>query len=170
MAERLLNYETEVSMTVTSLHSLASSATAGWCSVAIDNSTNLFVDTLVQFTFDPVDSGTIANAKGVFCFCWGAGNTGDYPTTGASSGGTVGTEGALTFPDILTLPNQLKLLELVPINVNTTLQKSVWFSVASRFGGWMPKYFGFACLNYCGIALHSANNAVKYTPVTETIA
>jgi hypothetical protein len=41
MADIKLAYQTEQTMTVTNLHSLASSATAGWQSAVVDNTTNL---------------------------------------------------------------------------------------------------------------------------------
>jgi hypothetical protein len=47
------NYGTEQSLTVTNLHSLASSATAGWCSAAIDNTTTKWRDAFFSLVLDP---------------------------------------------------------------------------------------------------------------------
>src|SRR6185369_16407985 len=86
-------------MTVTNLHSLASSATAGWQSDVVDNTTNLFEDYLVQIVLDFANTAP-ANSKGVYVFAYaGLETTYTNPATGS--------EGTITLVDVTTTPQAL---------------------------------------------------------------
>ena len=164
-------YGSEVAMTVTNLHSKASSATAGWTSASVDNRTNLFKDALVCVHIAAVNTAP-ANSKAFFIFAYSATNNGtpDYTTTGATSGNVPGTEGALTFPDVTANPQLLPLLFAMPYVGQNIAHVSPVLSVASAFGGILPPYWGIAILNHSGMTLAASGNTVNYTPVYENVA
>ena len=153
-------------MTTTNLQSLASSATAGWTCTAVDNTSTAYDDAEVQFCFDPANTSP-ANSKGFYIFVWGADNTGDYPTTGAATGGGTGTEGALTFSDVTTTPTNLKQADFVNYQNADVVQKFSVVSVIRALGvARLPAYWGVAVVNHSGAALASSGNTVKWRGVT----
>lgn len=155
---------TSTTITSTALQTLANSATAGWGSASIDNSTTAYDTALLQAVFDPANTAA-ANSKGFFVFVWGCDNTSDYPTTGAASGGTTGTQGALTFLDVTTTPCPLKLGEFVPYVTADGVVRSSIIDVARCLGTTrLPAYWGVAVVNHSGAALTSAT--LKYRGVT----
>jgi hypothetical protein len=149
----------ESTLTTTNLQSLASSATAGWGSAAIDWST--FEDYQFQVCLDPANTAP-GSSRGFFVFVWGASNSSDYPTTGAATGGTAGVEGALTFPDITTTPNNLARAAFISYAVADVPQKGITFSAreALRMPR-LPSWGGIAILNHSGAALAASGNSVK---------
>lgn len=170
MATINIAYSAEVVMTVTNLHSLASSTTAGWTCTTVDNTTNKYMDALVQLILDPANTAP-ANDATFYLFFWGGEDSDELPTTGATSGNTVGTEGALTFPAI-TGAQALPYVAIPYIGQDTALKTPV-FSVCSVLGlpmGCLPPYWGVALLNYSGAALAASGNAVKWRGITHTVA
>lgn len=159
-------FQAEQSMTVTSLHSLASSATAGWSSASVDNSANLYLDVLVSLHIAAVNTAP-ANNQAIYTYAYGSTDGAIFTSTG-TSGGTVGTEGALTFPSISTLPVLMKLVNVTPYPVqNKALDDH--FSVARAFGGILPPYWGVCIVNFSGMTLAASGNTVKYRGVYATI-
>lgn len=159
-----LVYSSETSMTVTNLHSLASSATAGWNSAAVDNTGTIYIGAEVTITLDPANTAA-ANSKAFIIYAYGSNNNTNYGTTGASTGGTCGTEGALTFPDVTTNPNNLKRLGVINY-INADVVQSATFNVESVFGGRLPAYWGIAIVNHSGAALAASGNSVKWRGIT----
>lgn len=171
MAVTKTTYSAETVMTVTGLQSLANSATAGWSSGTIDNTSNLYLDALVQVMLDPANTAP-ANDATFYLFVWGGEDSDEMPTTGAASGSTVGTEGALTFPSIATTLQSLQSV-VIPYTAQDVAIKTQTFSVCSVLGlpfGCLPPYWGVALLNYSGAALAASGNAVKWRGVTLTSA
>ena len=169
MATRSELLASAVSMTVTNLHSLASSATAGWSGAEIDNTTNLYVDAHVQVTLDPANTAPGSDAV-FYLFFYGYQVTGDKPTTGAATGNSVGTEGALTFPSISTVRQSLPYVE-IPYTAQDVVIKTPVYSVCDILGvRHLPAFWGVALLNYSGAALAASGNAVKWIGIKETIA
>ena len=70
-----LVYSSATAMTVTNLHSLASSATAGWQSAVVDNTGTIYMDALVQIVLDFANTAP-ANSKGVYIFAYAGLETG----------------------------------------------------------------------------------------------
>lgn len=168
MATRSIAYQAEQVFTTTNLQSLATSATAGWGSAVVDNTANLYLDALVQVVLAAVNTAP-ANSKALFVYAYSGSNATDLTTTG-SSGGTVGTQGALTFPDVTTLPVAMPLIGVVPYAVQNKLIVSPEFSVARAFGGVLPPYWGVALVNHTGMILAASGNTVKYRGISETVA
>lgn len=169
MASRSLLLSSATSLTVTNLHSLASSATAGWSGAEIDNTTNLYLDAQLQVTLDPAN--TAPGSDSVFyLFVYGYQVTGDKPTTGATTGNSVGTEGALTFPSISTTRQSLPYIE-IPYTAQDVVIKTSVGSVCDILGvRHLPAFWGVAMLNFSGAALAASGNAIKWIGIKETIA
>lgn len=157
-------FQTEQSMTVTNLHSLASSATAGWSSTFVDNTTNLYQDALVMIHIAAVNTAP-ASDKAIYIFAYASTDGSIFTSTG-TSGGTVGTEGALTFPSIATpLPIVMSQIGILPYPVQNKALDGGAYSIAKAFGGWLPPYWGIAILNYTGFTFAASGNTVKYRGV-----
>lgn len=166
MADINLKYGTATAFTVTNAN-LASSATAGWVSNAIDNTANLYIDALVQFRFGAVNTAP-ANSKAIICFAFAlvdpAGT--DYTNTGAAS--PSGSEGTLTYPDVTTLPCVAPLLGIVPYPVQNIALKSAAFSVAACFGGILPPKWCVGYVNHTGMTLTGSDH--DYIEIERTVA
>jgi hypothetical protein len=150
-----LSWATLVAMTVTNLHSLASSATAGWQSAVVDNSTNLYLDALVTVVLDFANTAP-ANDKAAYVYAYGGVESGVY-TNPAS-----GTEGAITLVSIATTAQALRLIGVVPYTTQNEVAEAGPFSVGAAFGGALPSFWGIVIMNYSGAALAASLNTVKW--------
>lgn len=147
--------------TVTNLQSLASSATAGWQSAVIDNSTDLFEDALVQVTLAHSNVAP-GSDKCSYVFAYGSVNaTYPYPVSG--------TEGAITVATILSNPMTFRQIGIVPYNVQNATVGSQPMSVAGAFGGVMPTKWGLVVMNYSGAAYQASGNVVEWRGVYRTV-
>lgn len=157
-----LVYGSAVTMTVTNLHSLASSATAGWQSAVVDNTTNLYEDALVQVVLDFANTAP-ATSRAAFVYAY-AGLETTY-TNPAS-----GSEGTISLTDVTTTAQNLKLIGGVFYNTADEVVESSLLSVAAAFGGILPPKWGLVIVNHSGAALAASGNTVKYTPVYRNVA
>lgn len=163
MADMKIAYSTLQTMTVTALHSLASSATAGWQSAVVDNSTDKYLDALVMVVLDFANTAP-ANSRQAFVFVYGGVESGVY-TNPAS-----GSEGALTLVDVTTTQQALKLLGAIPYITQDEVAEGGPFSVAAAFDGALPPYWGVCIMNHSGATLAASGNTVKWMPVYATVA
>ena len=163
MASVKLALGTIVSMTVTNLHSLASSATAGWQSAVVDNSSDLYEDALVQVKLDFANTAP-ANSKGVYVYAYGGLESGVYSNPAS------GSEGTLTLVDVTANAQNLRLIGFIPYTTQDEVAESSPMSVAAAFGGILPAYWGVALMNHSGAALAGSGNTVKYMPVHHTVS
>ena len=162
MASVKLAFGTATAFTIT-LNSLASSGTAGRESTVVDNSTNLYVDALVEVRINYPNS-VPANEKAIYVYAYGSLDGTNYPEglTGADAAYTfLGSAGALT--------TALRLIGVIPANQNTDKRYGP-FPVAPAFGGLMPAKWGIAVLNYSGQTLAATNCAAQYREVYATVA
>ena len=148
-------------MTVTNLHSLASSATAGWQSAEVDNTSNLFLDALVQCVLDFANSAP-ANSKGVFVYAAGG------LETGKLSNPFSGSEGTLTLTDVATTGQNAKRIGFIHYNTADEVVESSPMSVANGFG-WLPPFWAIGLMNHSGAALAASGNTVKYRGIYATV-
>lgn len=119
-------------------------------SAAVDNTSNLFLDALVQVQIKSNAAGTLAT---------GYVNVYAYGTT---DGGTTYAEGAGTDAAItLTSPPNVKLIGRLNVVANATTYKSEPFSVAAAFGGSMPDHWGIIIENQSGAALDNTEGNHK---------
>lgn len=163
--------QTVQTFTITNLNSLASSLTAGWGSAAVDNTTNLYLEVLVQLNLAAVNTAP-SSQKGFFIYAYGLLDTAGslYTTTGATSGGTPGSQGALTFPDISANPINLPLVGIVPYVGQNTAINSPQFSLSKAFNGWIPPKWGIAIVNGSGMTIAASGNSVQYMGLYNTVA
>ena len=162
-----LKYAASSALTVTNLHSLASSQdwTAGWCSGAIDNTTNLNTNYSVGVTLTTHASNRQAGS--IYIYVIGALN--DTPTWPATSVGTIGTEGALGFVDAEERDSMCRQLGYITVdNSASAVYAFPATAIAHLFGGVIPPYFSIFIAQNCGTTttagLAAAGSAVYLTP------
>lgn len=160
-------YAASVSMTVTNLHSLASSqdGTAGWSSASVDNHTDAYLDFLYGLTFTTNASNRQAGKIDIYVI----GALNDTPTWPATASGTIGTEGALSFTDTEERDSLCRLLG--SITVDATASAIYAFpptGIAQLFGGVVPPYHALYVTQNASTTttagLASSGSAVYRTP------
>lgn len=126
-------------------------------STEVDNSSNLFLDALVQLKIKTGASGTAST---------GYVNVWAYATT---DGGTTRSDGAGASDAAITLPSPPNSVLIGRINcvANATTYYSTAMSVAAAFGGFLPEKWGIIIENKTGGTLDttSGNHSAKYQGV-----
>jgi hypothetical protein len=131
----LNSYGTNNQTITITLASLASSAQRQ--STVVSNTTNLFIDALVQLTIKTGASGVAATGiVNVYAF-----GTSDGGTTYGENAGS--TDAAIT----LTVPPNLKLIGTINAVANATVYKSNPLSVSAAFNGRLPASWGIVVEN-----------------------
>lgn len=163
MSSLKIAYSTVQTMSVSSLNSLASSATVGWQSAVVDNTTDLYEDALVQVVLDHANTAP-ANDKCSYVFAFGGLDT-TYADPASSS------EGTITIATILSNPQTFRQIGIIPYNTQSAVVESQPMSVASAFGGVVlsPKW-GIVIINYTGAAYEATGNSVTWRGVYRTLA
>lgn len=154
MATATINYSANTTITM-DLSSLASSATwvAGRESNEIDNTTNKYIDALVQ---GKVTVGTTPTANtSINIYVWGADTS--LATTAIDT--LDGTDSAETLTNTGVLNSALRLGAVINVLVNTSnvTYNIAPFSVAQLFGGVMPKFWGLYVAHNTGVNLNASN-------------
>lgn len=152
------------------LSSLATSSTwvVGQESNEIDNTSNLYIDALVDVK-GIVGHASTANTVGqeLRVYIWGSDvSLGTTPISALD-----GTTSAETLT--ATVTQSLRLAGSVRAEVTTAALTFYIqpFSVASLFGGVMPKFWGlFVTHNFTGALGASNNNLFQYTGIKQTVA
>lgn len=162
MATVKLWYQAEQTMTVTNLHSLANSATTGWQSGVIDNTSDLFLDVLVQVVIDFANTAP-ANDKAVHVYAY-AGLSSVYSNPAS------GSEGTITLVSVDANPQAVKWIGSIPYTTQDEVAESSPMSVAAAFGGLLPPSWGVVIANRSGAAFAASGNTVKYRGVYLTVA
>ena len=161
MADVKLALSTVQTMTVTALNSLASSATAGWQSAVVDNTTDLYEDALLQVVIDGANTAP-ANSKAAYIFAYAGLNT-TY-TNPAS-----GSQGAITLLDVTANPQAMPLIGVLPYTTTDEVAESRVMSVAAGFGGVLPPKWGVVIINHSGAATAASGNSVTWRGVYRTV-
>lgn len=166
MATANVNYGTDVQMTVTNLNSLASSATAGWQSARVDNTSTLALDYMISVKLDMANTSP-ANDKAVYVYISSAFYDGSswFQDDGGTATLPGGSEGTYT----IASPNNLKILGVLAYTTADQVVQGTWV-LSNAVGQYMPSGFQIIIINYTGAAIASSGNVVQYTPITETIA
>ena len=159
----LESFGSATAFTITNAN-LATSATAGWVSNAIDNSTNLYDDVLIMFDLAAVNTAP-ANSKAIFCYAF-ASIDGGTTYTATGDGTPAGTEGTLTYPDVSTLPIVAPLLGVIPYPVQNKAIRAT-FSLAKCFGGILPPSWCIGMVNHSGMTL--SVTSIKYMELKYTV-
>ncbi len=131
-------------------------------STAVDNTSNLFLDALVQLKIKSPASSTSSTGY-VNVYAYGTADGGTTYSDGAS-----GTNGSIT----LTVPPNARLIGSFNIVANATTYKSAPMSVAAAFGGVLPDHWGIIIENKTGGTLDSTggNHFAIYQGVYATVA
>jgi hypothetical protein len=167
MATRQISYGTYSALTVTSLQSLASSATAGWQSARISNLTDKAIDYEILM-YLPTANTAPANDKCIYPF---------ISKAVTSNGGTTwyhADQGTTTVPSgtesATTIVSGGGNMSQAPALAYTTQQQIIVgsFLLSSVVGNNMPDGFSIILINYTGAAL-STGCIVAVRPITETI-
>jgi hypothetical protein len=125
-------------------------------STVIDNSTNKFIDALIQVTAKTAGSGTSSTGYiAVYMYM-----TADGGTT--YSDGATGSDGSIT----LTVPPNMRLIGILNCVANSATYKGV-FQVAA--GGQLPEKWGIVIENKTGGALDASVGAVVYQGLYNTV-
>lgn len=156
-------YGSYTALTVTNLHSLASSQTVGWQSAVIDNRSTGAIDYEILTIFDAANTAA-ANDKSLYVYMAPAMNDGTNWKYADGGTGTLpsGTEGSYT---ISTTTNNLVLLKRVFYTATDQVMQSI-FTISPVYGQTMPDGFSFIVINYSGAALAASGNVVAYKAIT----
>lgn len=149
--------------------SLASSSTflAGRESTEVDNTSNLFVDALVQASFTV---GTTPTAGVINLYVWGSDTS--LATTAIDS--LDGADSAESITNVGVLASALRLAATAYVTATTSdiAYPISTFSVAALFGGVLPKFWGVFVAHNTVATLNATggNHVVKYTGIKYTVA
>lgn len=161
-----LAYGSSAAVTIT-LASLATDAdlAAGRESTAIDNTSNLYADYLIAGKITTGTSPTVS--KAIYVYVVGLMEDSTYPDV---FDGTDGDE------DLVTAGRRNSICKQVAVMVVTATSDVTYYfgpvSVASCFGGVVPKKFVVFVVHDTAVNLNSAgsNHAIYVTPVYSTVA
>lgn len=140
------------------LNSLASSATAGRESTAVDNTSDLYLDALVEVLISFPNSAP-ANDKAIYVYAYDSVDGTNY------AGAATGSDAAYTMDD----PTVLALIGVIPIPTQNKSYRSRAFSVSSAFGGVLPPKWGIMVRNYAGQTLNASACSAQWRGVYSTV-
>lgn len=165
MSSNKIAYAASSNLTVTNLHSVASSSTltGGWESGAVDNTTNLYLDYLVSGKITVGSSPTDLKEIRVYAVAMLDDST--WPDV------FDGTESTETVTDEEIRDGCCKLLAVM--STDSTTNDAYFFgpvSVAQAFGGVCPAKFAIFITHNTGVNLHASANQVTVKGVYTTNA
>lgn len=140
------------------LNSLASSATAGRESTVVDNTSNLYIDALVEVLVSFPNSAP-ANDKAIYVYAYDSVDGTNY------AGAATGADAAYTMDD----PTVLPLIGVIPVPTQNKSYRSRAFSVAAAFGGVLPPKWGIFVRNYAGQTLNGSGCSAQWRGVYSTV-
>ncbi len=125
-------------------------------SVAIDNTSALFLDALIQVI---IKAGASATSSSGYVNVYGY---------GTADGGTSYPEGAGTDAGVtLTVPPNVRLIGAVNVVANAATYKSTPMSVAVAFGGVLPDHWGIIIENKTGGTLDASVGSAFYQGIQQ---
>jgi len=158
-------YGARTVMAVTALQSLASSATAGWKSVLVDNTSALALDYEIYVSLTTANVAP-ANDRAMYVYVAPAhkdnGGTFRYSDGGTA---TLPTSGDATYT--IASPNDLRLVGVLNYTTQQQICQGV-FNVSNAVGNAMPQGFLIVIVNFSGAAL-STGCVVEMMPVNQTV-
>lgn len=170
MATVTPNYAAKVALTI-SLASLGDDNTnqlAGRESNEVDNTSNKYVDCIVQGVIMVGTSPTAS--RNIWVYVWGS------DTSAATTNLDVidGVDSAETITNAGVRNTLFRLGAVIDVSATTSNVGYYFapFSVAQLFGGVMPKFWGVFVVNGSGVALNAtgANHVLNYTGVKYDVA
>lgn len=149
---------TATAFTIT-LNSLGASTSAGRESTVIDNTTNLYLDALVEVLVSFPNSAP-GSSKAIYIWAYGSLDGTNY--TGACTGADAGYT--------RDNPTVLALLGSIPIPTQNKVYRSRPFSVARAFGGQLPRKWGIVVQNDANQTLNGSGCSAQYLPIYRTVS
>jgi hypothetical protein len=166
MSELKLKYATPAAITITSLNSLATSATrvAGAESAAINNGTTKYVDVLVSGKVKVGTTPTVNKQIDIWVYA-SHDETPTYPDV------LDGTDSAETLTSAEVRNVALRLAAVIVVTATTDVVYWVApFSIAALFGGLMPLNWGLFITHDTVATLNASGHEFKFTGLTyETV-
>lgn len=167
------SYRASSNLTVTNLHSLASSSTflSGWTSGTIDNTSDLDLDKWITAKF------TIASANNqageIRMFAYAMLDDSNWPDIFSS--GTEGTEGTATIHDTEQAASALVFLWATAVDTGTAEVHSMPpTSIRGAFGGVIPPKFALFCATTAATSTNAgfaaSGNQVTVKGYAESVA
>lgn len=153
-----LSYGTSTAIAIT-LTSLAHSLTAGRQSTAVDNTSNLYMDAILQVRFR-LAAGTPGVDQAVYVYIYGSEDGTNY----TDGGSITGSDAALT----LRTPTNMTMLQTIfAATAGGLLFSGQPVSVALAFGGMLPRKWGVVIRNATNLAFSSTagDHVVSYTGI-----
>lgn len=165
MATVSLLYGARTVLAVTALQSMTSSATVGWKSVLVDNTSALALDYEIYVSLTTASSAP-ANDKAMYVYACPAhkdnGNTFRY-----SDGGTVTLPTSADATYTIANPNDLRLLGVLNYTTQAQVCQGI-FSLSDACGQSIPQGFLIIIVNFSGAAL-STGCVIEVMPVSNTV-
>lgn len=128
-------------------------------STAVDNTTNLFLDALVQLIINSPTSSTSSTGY-INVYAYG---TTDGGTTYSDSAS--GSDAAIT----LTVPPNARLIGVINVVANSTVYEGPPMSVAAAFGGVLPDHWGIIVENKTGGTMAASGNSAFYQGIQQQV-
>lgn len=166
MATQTRNIGSHVSMTVTNLNSLANSATAGWQSARVDDTSTKAIDYEIIVKLD-MASTAAANDKSIYVYVSPAYYDGSswYHADGGTGTLPSGSEGTYT----IGAPNNLRILGILSYTTTDQVVQGT-FNLSNAVGQTMPDGWSLVIINYSGASVASSGNMVAYKAIKYDIA
>jgi hypothetical protein len=160
-----ISYGARTVMAVTALQSMASSATVGWKSVLVDNTTTLALDYEIYVSLTTANTAP-ANDKAVYIY-WCPAHKDNGGTWRYSDGGTttLPISGDATYT--IASPNDLRLMGVLSYTTQQQVMQGV-FNVSTAVGQSLSQGGLIIIIDFSGAAL-STGCVVEVMPVTQTI-
>ena len=166
MATMTRNIGTSVTMATTALQSVANSATVGWKSARVDDTSNKAIDYEINIQIAAVNTAP-ANDKAIYVYVVPWYYDGSTWSVGADGGTTTAiTDGDAAYT--IAAGNGLRLGKVIPY-VTQNQPMSAQFNLANMFPT-LPDGWQLVVINYCGITLASSGNVIKYKPIKLDVA
>lgn len=163
-------YRASADLTVTNLHSIATSATwaAGWISGIIDNTTDVDLDKLVSGKFTLGNSATAGEIR-VYAFAML--DDSNWPLL--LSAGTAGTEGTATITTTTIRDATMSLVWAAATRADPgtdDVYNMPKTSLRGVFGGVLPPKIVLYASHSTGVNLAASGNQITVVGVYETVA
>lgn len=164
MATQNIAYGSANVLAVTALQSLASSATVGWKSVLVDNTTVLADDYRVYVSLTTANTAP-GNDKAMYVYACAASKD-NGGTFRYADGGTTTLPTSADAAYTIANPNDLTLLGVLSYTTQQQVCQGTFF-LSQAFGQSLPEGFLIIIVNFSGAAL-STGCVVETKPITFT--
>lgn len=152
-----LNYGTSNALSFAGAFATAANNAVHSSAAVTVSTTNNIVDVMVRVQ---ASVGTVASPNQIVVYAYGSEDGTNYAGNSGTSDDVDGTAKALT---ALQSPTNMRLLGVISTMVSSSTVKSQPMSIASAFGGVLPRKWGIVVQNTTGAALTAASGS--YTEV-----